>query len=521
MPVQLRERNVVQKDWRKVQLRIALCYPSTYRVGMTSLAIHLLYALFNQHPDVACERAFHVPGEPSRSLESGQLLSKFDVVAFSLQFETDFANAVEMLQQSGISPLAANRERPWVVAGGPCVMANPFPMLPFVDIFQIGDVEPVYQELLNALLEAQNQTDFDSLLGPHFLLPERMTVQRAFVTDLDATFHPTCQILPDPPYPPELEPTFGQSLLAEISRGCDRRCDFCMTTYQCSPRRERSLSTLIRIVEEGTDCTGVDKVALLASGFTDHSDLKELLAGIVSKDKQLSVPSLRGDLKDTDIFNSIYEGGQRTLTFAPEAGSEQLRTVIGKAIPDDKFKQVFNEALAAGFTQFKLYFMIGLPTETDQDIQAIHHFCVNLLELSDRRHRLHVSVAPFIPKPHTPYQWVGLTPLNTLKKRLRLLVGLRRYGRIQLDLPNPRWAVIQTALSRGTSEIAPLLNSVARKSERTAGTWFQTAKGLDLNLETLATAEYSTEVQFLWDRIDVGIKRNTLLRQISRLELSE
>jgi radical SAM superfamily enzyme YgiQ (UPF0313 family) len=486
---------------------------------MTSLAIHLLYTLFNQHPDVACERVFHVPGEPARSLESGQLLSKFDVVAFSLQFETDFVNAVEMLQQSGISPLAADRKRPWVVAGGPCAMANPFPMLPFVDVFQIGDFEPVYQEMLNALLESQSQTDLDSSLGPHFLLPERMAVQRAIVTDLDAAFHPTCQILPDPPYPAELEPTFGQSLLVEISRGCDRRCDFCLTTYQCSPRRERSLSTLIHIVEEGTECTGVEKVALLASGFTDHSDLKGLLAGIVSKGKQLSVPSLRADISDTDIFESIHEGGQRTLTFAPEAGSEQLRKVIGKAIPDDTFIQVFNEALAAGFNQFKLYFMIGLPTETDQDIQAIHQFCVNLLELSNRRHRLHVSVAPFIPKAHTPYQWVGLTPLNTLKKRLRLLEGLRRYGRIQLDLPNPRWAVIQAALSRGTSEIAPLLNTVARNPKRTAGTWFQTAKGLELNLETLATAEYSTEVHFPWDRIDVGTKRNTLLRQFSGLEM--
>jgi radical SAM superfamily enzyme YgiQ (UPF0313 family) len=392
-------------------------------------------------------------------------------------------------------------------------------MLPFVDIFQIGDIEPVYQELLNTLLEAQSQTDFDSSLGPHFLLPVRKTVRRAFVKDLNDAFHPTCQILPDPPYPPELEPTFGQSLLTEISRGCDRRCDFCLTTYQCSPRRERSLSTLTHIIEEGINCTGVEKVALLASGFTDHSDLKELLSSIVSKGKQLSVPSLRADISDTDIFDSIYEGGQRTLTFAPEAGSEQLRRDIGKAIPDDTFKQVFCEALTAGFNQFKLYFMIGLPTETDHDIQAIEQFCVNLLELSDRRHRLHVSVAPFIPKPHTPYQWVGLTPLNTLKKRLRLLERLRRYGRIQLDLPNPRWAVIQAALSRGTSEIAPLLNSVALKLERTAGTWFQTAKSLDLNLETLATAEYSTEVHFPWDRIDVGIKRNTLLRQFSRLEL--
>lgn len=519
MPKQLRERNVVKKDWRKVQLRVALCYPSTYRVGMTSLAIHLLYALFNRHPDVACERVFYVPGEPARSLESGQLLSKFDVVAFSLQFETDFVNVIEMLLNSGIPPLAADRKRPWVVAGGPCAMANPFPMLPFVDIFQIGDFEPVYQELMTALLEAQSRSDLDALLGSHFLLPERVSAKRAFVTDLDTSFHPTCQILPEPPYPSELEPTFGQSLLVEISRGCDRHCDFCLTTYQCSPRRERSLSTLTQIIEKGADCTGVEKVALIASGFTDHSDLPMLLAEIVSGGKQLSVPSLRADIRDTQIFKSIYEGGQRTLTFAPEAGSEQLRRLVGKAIPDDTFKQAFSEALAAGFNQFKLYFMIGLPTETDQDIQSIHQFCVNLLELSPQRHRLHVSIVPFIPKAHTPYQWVGLTPLSILKKRIRLLEGLRRYGRIQLDLPNPRWGVVQAALSRGTSEIAPLINAVAQNSKRTAGTWFRTAKELELNLETLATAEYSTEVHFPWDRIDVGTKRNILLRQFSRIDL--
>jgi radical SAM superfamily enzyme YgiQ (UPF0313 family) len=521
MPKGFRERNVVLKDWRKVRLHIALCYPNAYRVGMTSLAVHLLYVLFNARSDVVCERVFYVPGEVPRSLESGQPLSKFDVIAFSFQFETDYLHALEMLILSGIPPQWTDRKRPWIIAGGPCVMSNPFPMVPFVDIFHIGDIEPVYHQLLDALIAAQNRTDFNSLLDAHFLLPERVEVQRSFQSDLDEAFHPTCQVLPESSYPPELEPTFGQSLLVEISRGCDRRCQFCLTTYQCSPRRERSLATLSRIIDEGTQCSRVDKVALLASGFTDHSTLPLLLETIVGEGRQLSVPSLRADLSNPEIFDFILQGGQRTLTFAPEAGSERLRSVLGKAIPDDTFQSTFNTAISVGFNLFKLYFMIGLPTETDEDMQAISQFCANLLQLSPQRHRLHVSIAPFIPKPHTPFQWVGLAPLKTLRKRLGLIQKLRRLGRIQLDIPNPRWSIIQTALSRGTSEIAPLLLAVAQAAPATAGTWFRMAKQLGMNLETLATAAYPTDAYFAWDRIDVGIKRNILLQRFAKLDLSD
>ncbi|MFW9831219.1 MAG: B12-binding domain-containing radical SAM protein [Candidatus Thorarchaeota archaeon] len=518
MPSQFRERNVIQKDWRKVRLRVALCYPNIYRIGMTSLAVHLLYSLFNARPDVACERVFYLPGESPRSLESGQPLSRFDVIAFSLQFETDFVHALEMLLRSEISPLAADRERPWVIAGGPCVLSNPFPLEPFFDVFQVGDVEPVYHQLLDALITAQSRQDLEGFLDTHFLLSERIEAHRATALNLDQVFHPTCQILPEPPYPSELEPTFGPSLLVEVSRGCDRRCNFCLTTYQCSGRRERSLTTLSTIIDEGTKCTRVDKVSLLASGFTDHSDLGALLDLIVNQELQVSVPSLRADFRDLHLFKTIFQGGQRTLTFAPEAGSERLRDLIGKNIPDDVFHHTVQEAIAAGFNQFKLYFMIGLPTETDEDIHAIHQFCAELSNLSSRRHRLHVSIAPFVPKPHTPYQWIGLTPLKTLKRRFQLLRNLRKVGRVQLDLANPRWAVVQAALSRGTRELAPLLLRVARHSKVTAGTWFQTAKQLGLNLETLASADYTTDVIFPWDRIDVGIKRNVLLQRFNRLE---
>ncbi len=509
---------MIQKDWRKVQLRIALCYPNAYRVGMTSLAIHLLYALFNSRPEVTCERVFYVPGEVPQSLESGQPLSKFDVVAFSLQFETDYVHVIEMLIQSGIPPLAANRQKPWVIAGGPCATSNPFPLLPFLDFALIGDIEPVFSQLLDGLLVAQTRTELEEKLDTHFLFTERDAVSRALVSNLDSAFHPTCQILPEPPYPSELEPTFGQSLLVEISRGCDQRCNFCMTTYQCSRRRERSVDILKNIIDAGTRCSQVEKVALLASGFTDHSELVALLTQIINRGHQLSVPSLRADLQNSDILPLIFQGGQRTLTFAPEAGSEQLRSLIGKSISDDTFLQTFQSAIDVGFSQFKLYFMIGLPNESDEDIQAIHDFCVRFLTLTGKSHRIHVSVAPFIPKPHTPYQWIGLTPLKTLKNRLKLLTNLRRYGRIQLDLPNPRWSVVQAVLSRGSSDLAKLISDVAMNGKSTAGAWFQRAKRLGMNLETLATADYSSDTTFAWDRIDVGVNRNILLRRFAKLD---
>jgi len=518
MPRELLERNVIKKDWRKVQLRVALCYPNAYRVGMTSLAVHLLYQLFNARPDVACERVFYVPGEPSRSLESGQELAKFDVVAFSLQFETDYVHALEMLYRSGIPLQVKDRQRPWVIAGGPCVLSNPFPMLPFVNVFQLGDVEPVLDLLLDALIAAEEISELDSRLDVHFLLPGRSNAQRAMVRNLDDAFHPTCQILPVTPYPNELEPTLGQSLLVEISRGCDRRCDFCLTTYQCSPRRERSLTRLKAIVKEGLDCTEVNKVALFASGFVDHSELPALLASIVNQGHQLSVPSLRADMPDPNILHLIHQGGQRTLTFAPEAGSERLRAAIGKAIPDAVFHSTLQTALDAGFSQFKLYFMIGLPTETVDDVLAIETLCRSLLELPPRRHRLHVTIAPFIPKPHTPYQWMGLPSLTTLKKRMELLKGLRRLARVQVDVPNLRWAYIQGALSRGTTEFAPVIAQVAQSPRATAGTWFRIAKEQGISLESVASADYPTEVQFPWDRIEVGVKRNTLLRRFARLD---
>jgi radical SAM superfamily enzyme YgiQ (UPF0313 family) len=485
---------------------------------MTSLAIQLLYQLFNARPDVACERVFYVPGETPRSLESGQVLTKFDVVAFSLQFETDYVHALEMLCHSRIPLHAQQRQRPWVIAGGPCVVSNPFPMLPFVNVFQLGDIEPVLDQLFNALINAKDSSDFDSQLDRHFLLPGRSEAQRAMVSDLDGTFHPTCQILPVQPYPNELEPTFGQSLLVEISRGCDRRCDFCLTTYQCSPRRERSLARIEEIIQEGLQCTKVNKVALLASGFIDHSQLPPLLASIINRGNQLSVPSLRADMPDPDILRLIHQGGQRTLTFAPEAGSERLRRTIGKAIPNEVFHSTLQTSLAAGFSQFKLYFMIGLPSETADDVLAIETLCHSLLELPPRRHRLHVTIAPFIPKPHTPYQWVGLPSLTTLKERVELLKGLRRLARVQVDWPNLRWAVIQGALSRGTTEFAPVIAQVAQTPNATAGTWFRVAKNQGFNLESVATADYPPAVQFPWDRIDVGINRNILLQRFARLD---
>jgi len=514
----LRERNVVKKDWRKVRLRIALCYPNIYRAGMTSFAIQLLYFLFNSVDDLACERVFYVPGEIPRSMESGQPLQHFDVLAFSLQFEIDYVHAIEMLVRSGIPPLAENRNRPFIIAGGPCAMENPFPMAPFIDAFLLGDLEPVFDQFVEALLHAKSRADLESMLDDHFYMTGRNKGQRSLIADLDQAAHPRCQILPEPPYPSVLEPTFGQSFLVEISRGCDRHCNFCLTSYQCSPRRERSLSLIETIIDEGTLCTKVDKVALIASALADHSQIYDLLENIVAKGLKLSVPSLRADIANLSILDTIKRGGQRTLTFAPEAGSQHLRALVGKSISEETYLQTIGSAIGKGFNLFKLYFLIGLPTETDEDIRGIEKFCTKLLSLNPRRHRLHVNVAPFVPKPHTPFQWLGLTPLADLKHRINLLRKLRRVSRIILDLPNPRWSVIQAALSKGTSELAPLILAVAKEDKPTSSTWFRFARRLNIDLEAHASAVSSIDTRLPWEIFDVGINRNILLRRYEGLE---
>jgi radical SAM superfamily enzyme YgiQ (UPF0313 family) len=518
LPVTLRERNVVKKNWRKVKLRIALCYPNIYRAGITSLGVQLLYFLFNSLDDLVCERVFYVAGETPRSMESGQPLHRFDVLAFSFQFETDYVHAVEMLVRSGIPPFAKDRKRPFIIAGGPCAMENPFPMAPFMDAFLLGDLEPVFEQLVEALIQAKSGADLESLLDDQFYLTGRSKGRRSYMMDLDKASHPLCQVLPQPPYPSSLDPTFGQSLLVEISRGCDRRCNFCLTSYQCSPRRERSLNLVEMIVDEGTRCTAVDKVVLIASALVDYSQLPNLLETIVGKGLSLSVPSLRADVPDLSILDTIKRGGQRTLTFAPEAGSQRLRSLVGKSISEDTFQQTFRTAIDNDFNLFKLYFLIGLPTEVDDDITAIKQFCTALLSLPPRRHRIHVSIAPFIPKPHTPFQWLGLTPLAVLKHRINLIRKSLRVSRIKLDLPNPRWSVIQAALSKGTAELAPIILQVAQANKPSASTWFRVARNFNINLEEYASASLSTDIQLPWEIFDVGLNRNTLLRRYTGLE---
>jgi radical SAM superfamily enzyme YgiQ (UPF0313 family) len=517
LPVRLRERNVVKKDWRKVRLRVALCYPNVYRAGMTSLAIHLLYYLFNARQDVACERVFYVPQEAPYSLESGQPLDRFDVVAFSLQFENDYARAVEMLIRARIPPLKADRKRPWVIAGGPCAAENPFPMMPFVDVFLIGELEPVSDQLIDALIEADSPAHLDVLLDSHFLLTGRRAAERVLVKDLDQAPHPTCQVLPERPYPSALEPTFGQSLLVEVSRGCDRHCNFCLTGFQCSPRRERSLRKLLQIIDEGTRCTGVDKVALVAAALADYSQLGELFDSIVSRGLQLSVPALRADL-DVSVLDTLVHGAQRTLTLAPEAGPERLRTLVAKPITNERFFETFKAAIAAGFNQFKLYFLVGLPTETDEDVEEIQRFCKRLIDLPPRRHRLHVSAGPLIPKPHTPFQWYGLTPLKVLKTRMSALRRLARLGRIVLDLANPEWSVVEAALSRGTADLAPVILAVAQGGRHSTSAWFRAARASGIDLQAYAEKAFPPEEVLPWEMLDVGAKRNTLWRRYAELD---
>ena len=298
MPV-VPELNVIKKDWRKVDLRIALCYPNVYRAGMTGLTVRLLYALLNSREDVLCER-FFLPDskEPLRSLESNQSLEKFDVVAFTLQYEEDYLNVMRMLLLSGFSPKRADRKPgdPLVIAGGPCATANPEPLADYIDLFVIGEAEPVLDELIDCIKSFKDPlshvVEFADLKGVYVPEVSNLT-RRVWVRNLDDAPHPLAQQVPLVDERSRHMTIFGQAFAVEVSRGCSRRCRFCLLRHIGHPKRERSIERAKEILSEGIRYTPVGKVSLIGASIFDYSGLEEICEHVVSRGLELAIPSIR------------------------------------------------------------------------------------------------------------------------------------------------------------------------------------------------------------------------------------
>lgn len=461
-----KETGAIRKDWGG-RLPIALAYPNTYYVGMSSLALQILYRRFNEHPGVVCERVFWekdgvAPGKPLLSLESGRQVDEFSVWAFTISYEMDYFHIVDMLRQAGAPPLAADRDESWplLIAGGPGITMNPEPLAPFFDAIVIGEGEEVIDTLVELFQEAIDAPRAELLAaldripgvyvpalvppiteqGPH---PRR--IARLWVRDLER--YPPISSL----YTPETE--FGGMHLMEIARGCGRGCRFCLAGYVYRPPREQPLDLLLKWAEEGLQHG--KRLGLISAAVSDHTQIDDLATALFEMGAEISASSMRVDPISAPLVRAMRAGGAQTLTIAPEAGSKRLRDVISKTQTEEQLLQAVELAQALDFPQLKFYFMIGHPTETQEDIEELVRFVGKARGIFKRR--LAMNATPFVPKAHTPFQWMPMADEKTLKQRQAFIH--KQMGKLQVAVraDSPAWMEVQGVLARGDRRLAPVL----------------------------------------------------------------
>jgi radical SAM superfamily enzyme YgiQ (UPF0313 family) len=447
----LQEHNVVVKNPQRVEVRFASCYPNLYRSAMSSLGFHIIYDFLNSREDSYCERVVY---PHARSLETGTQLKHFDMVGFSLQYEEDYLHVLEMLQKGGLAIRKEDRkpDDPLVIAGGPCATSNPLPMTPFVDLFLVGDGEAILPHFLEVFKELRNPREelekFLEVKGVY--LPDN-PVEINLIPDMDQAWKPVHQVIPET-REKSLTPAFGRSFLLEVSRGCTRGCRFCMAGCLYRPRREVPLEELLETAEATRESTGLNKVALIGAAVSDHSRIEDLCQSLLERDFQITLPSLRVEAVTNQLLEILKSSGLKTVTLAPES-TWNLRKVINKSLTDEDILQAVRKTFQEEMN-VKLYFLVGLPTETGRDLEEVIKLIKSLQQEAPRKSSLRVSVNPFIPKPHTPFQWHHFNYKDIKKKVTYLNQEFRsRYFKAE----SPRSSLIQYVLSVGGAEMGDVL----------------------------------------------------------------
>lgn len=539
------EVNRVTKDWSKVKLTMALAFPDLYDIGTCHFGIQILYHILNRHEDIAAERVFApaadmmdllAPGQGGpglRSLESGRPLGAFDIVGFSLLYELNFTNVLAMLALSGIALRAADRgpNAPLVIAGGPCTV-NPEPMAAFFDAMVIGDGEEVIVAMAGAAMawKAQGSGNKDVLLDEWariqgVYIPSRLApgtcVRRAIVADLETAAFPTAPVVP-----------FGRPvhdrLRIELARGCSRGCRFCQAGMIYRPVRERSAQTVADLTCKALAATGYEDISLLSLSTGDYTCLTGLLGTLMehlAKDRvAVSLPSLRAASLTPALMAQIKKVRKTGFTIAPEAGSQRLRDVINKNITGEDIETAVVEATRMGWKVIKLYFMIGLPFETETDVAAIAELVEDLRRLTKRRIQLNVSVAAFIPKPHTPFQWAGQLAPDQAMDRLAYLQRRLRYKDVQFKWQNPKISLLEGVFARGDRALGPLLETARGlgccfdgwTDRFDSNRWQQAMETTGIDPAAYTGQRLDLNAALAWDHIDIGVTKAFLQEQWQR-----
>ncbi len=499
-----REEGTVRKDWGG-RLPIVLIYANTYRLGMSSLAMHSVYRLFNDQPDVVCERAFAGyesalrADEPILSIESQRPLTDFPVIAFTISYEMDYFNAVQLLQRAGIPPLAEDRDESWplIIAGGPAVYTNPAPLADVFDAFAIGEGEVIVPPLVDALWEAGNAPRAEGLhilaQVPGMYVPgvENGPVSRVWLRDLD-TLPAITQI-----YTYDTE--FGDRALIEIARGCGRGCRFCMAGYTYRPMREVSLETILAVARHSLKHR--DKIGLVSAAVSDHSWIDQIAIELRAMGAKIAIASMRVDPISEPLIRALAESGTQTLTIAPEAGSERMRQVINKPQSDQQLLYAVDLAARYNFPQLKMYFMIGQPTETEADVEAIADLALAARARFSRR--LTVNATPYVPKAHTAFQWAAMMPVETLDARVKYLERRLQPAGVAVRSDSPAWAAVEGVLARGDRRLGRVL---ARMHKTTLREWERALKAEGLSQEDYLR-ERALDESLPWSVVDTGVSQ--------------
>ena len=558
------EWNSVIKDWTLTPMKMAFAFPDVYEVGMSHLGLQILYAIVNDRADALMERVFAPWPDmeeqlrenrlPLFSLESHRPLGDFQIIGFTLQYELSFTNILNMLDLSGIPVRSYERAKgghPLIVAGGPCAF-NPEPIADFIDVFAIGEGEDLINDLIDVCLAAQEKGESrDELLRrlaqvsglyvPSLYTPiydesgilkavapvddsVPPTIPKRLATSFSADHVPTCMIVP------AVEAVHDRAML-EVQRGCTRGCRFCQAGVIYRPVREREPQTLLDQAGELLGSTGWSEISLTSLSTADYSKVtmltRELLQRHGASGVNVSLPSLRIDAFSVDLAKEVQRVRRSSLTFAPEAGTQRLRDVINKGVNEEDLMTAVKAAFEAGWQSVKLYFMIGLPTETDEDLQGIAELAKKVLyqgrQLVKNKGRLRVtvSISSFVPKTHTPFQWEPQNTMQELRRKQYLLKGLLKGNGLNFKWHDPEISFLEAVLARGDRKLSPVIETVWRNGARFDGwseffdlnKWLDAFKLIGIDPAAYAYRHYAYTDYLPWEHILTGVSKDYLIRE--------